>query len=659
MPGLDGLRAVAVLGVIAYHLGFSWAPGGLLGVGVFFTLSGYLITDLLLAEVASGGMRLADFWLRRARRLLPALFVVLIVVTVWVAIGDRSQLPGLRGQVGAAALYVNNWWEIFHHVSYFARFGPPSPLNHLWSLAIEEQFYLLWPWLLLIGVRFVHERRRPVAVRPRLAGLTLVLAGCSAVEMALLYHPTFDPARVYDGTDTRAFALLLGAALAMMWPSRLLTRKVRGHARAILDIAGGAGMVTIALLMWRTNQYSAFLYRGGMVLLSLATVLVVAAAAHPATRLGVALGWRPLRWIGERSYGIYLWSVPVIVLTSPEANRGVDLVRAALQVGAIVAIAALSWRYIEQPIRHGALKRAWDSVRTVGLDPRSLNGRARAAGATALAGLVLVCLSFAGVAPPGSGESKAAAVADASVLGAVQGATASSGHSSDPSSPGSVVPTIAATRTSCRAVAHVGDSTSEGLTSTDYLPDRKLRMGAQYARVGVKRSLFEITGGTSIVETLPGGTDAYKVAHRLIRQGYRGCWVIALGTNDAADVYVGSSVSLATRISRMMSVIGGRPVLWVNVKSLVASGPYAESNLELWDQALAQACARYPNMRIFDWAADVRNSWFIADGIHYTSPGYAARAHLIADALADAFPAGRPPAASCTVDPLRAVSAAS
>ncbi len=697
MPGLDGLRALAVFAVITYHLGFGWAGGGLLGVGVFFTLSGYLITDLLLAEVASGGMRLANFWIRRARRLLPALFVVLVVVTLWVAIADRNQLSGLRGEVGAAALYVSNWWQIFQHVPYFARFGPPSPLNHLWSLAIEEQFYLLWPWLLLLGVRLVHERKGPIAVRPRLACVTLVLALASAVEMALLYHPTFDPSRVYDGTDTRAFGLLFGAALAMVWPSRLLTRRVKGHARGILDAAGTVGLVGIVLLIWRTDQYSPFLYRGGMVLLSLATVLVVAAATHPASRVGAALGWRPLRWLGVRSYGIYLWHAPVIVLTTPNPNRGVELPRAALQVAASVALAAISWRFIEEPIRHGALARVWGTARAGRWRPRALPGRARLALSTALVGLTLAVVSLVVVHPPHSSSSTLAGItvdpsqvvsspaqprrraarasstprrvaartalglrgsasSSSSTIGAAMRAgTAGKPARNAPTSPGtaSTAPATASRaapdETSCRAVAHLGDSTSEGLISSDYLPNPRLRLGAQYARVGVRREFLEITGATSIVETLPGGTDAYDVARGLTGNGYRGCWVIALGTNDSADVYVGSSVSLSTRIKRMMSLIRNEPVLWLTVKSLVSSGPYAETNMEHWNKALTEACSTYPNMRIFDWASVVRDSWFIPDGIHYTSPGYAARAHLIANALAQAFPAGKAPSASCVV----------
>ncbi len=365
MPGLDGLRAIAVAAVIAFHLGLSWAPGGLLGVGVFFTLSGYLITDLLLGSwESSGGLKLREFWARRARRLLPALFVMLAVVTIWVAIASPSQLGPLRGDVGAASVYISNWWLAFQHVSYFARFGPPSPLGHLWSLAVEEQFYLIWPWLVWLGLIWLVRRQRRARLQVRapaqmpadtgaalngnngalvsapastpvsasvsaslsagggdgalataaadgnltpdparvpdvrfvrremwpLAGATVILALLSALEMALLYHPSFDPSRIYDGTDTRAFGLLFGAALAMVWPSRGLRTDVSPAARRFIDGMGALGLLAIVLLIWRTNEYSAFLYRGGMVLLSLATCLVVAAVAHPAGRIGKVLG---------------------------------------------------------------------------------------------------------------------------------------------------------------------------------------------------------------------------------------------------------------------------------------------------------------------------------------------------------------------------------
>jgi lysophospholipase L1-like esterase len=204
-------------------------------------------------------------------------------------------------------------------------------------------------------------------------------------------------------------------------------------------------------------------------------------------------------------------------------------------------------------------------------------------------------------------------------------------------------------RTSCSSVVQIGDSTSEGLISNDYLPDPKQRITAQYRRVGVKTSKMEITGGTSIVETIPGDVNAQRVAAGLIHDGYHGCWVIALGTNDTADVYVGSRITLAQRIQRMMATIGDQSVLWVNVKTLVASGPYAETNMTKWNAALVAACPRFPNMRVYDWASAVNDKWFIPDGIHYYSDGYAARAHLIANALAKAFPATGASPRSCVV----------
>src|SRR5215831_4968858 len=194
IPGLDGLRALAVLYVIAYHVNVPFATGGNLGVGIFFTLSGYLITDLLLNHWRKRhSLGLKNFWLRRARRLLPALFLMLAIVSVYVALFDASQLAEVRRQVITSALYVGNWSTIAQHGSYFARFAAPLPLDHLWSLAIEEQFYLLWPWLLLLGIHALHTRRR-------LAAATLVLAAASAVLMGQLYHPGYDPTRVYEGT---------------------------------------------------------------------------------------------------------------------------------------------------------------------------------------------------------------------------------------------------------------------------------------------------------------------------------------------------------------------------------------------------------------------------------------------------------------------------
>ncbi|MGO0058807.1 acyltransferase family protein [Brevibacillus fluminis] len=359
MAGLDGLRALAVLAVIAYHLNFGWASGGLLGVGVFFVLSGYLITDILASQWKKyGQLDLKDFWIRRARRLLPAMLLMLAVVVCWTIAADRSQLPTLRSDSLAAIFYVSNWWLIFHQVSYFESFGPPSPLGHLWSLAVEEQFYLLWPLLLALGFRYVPQRGK-------LALLALGGAAISAIAMALLFEPGIDPSRVYYGTDTRSFALLIGAALALIWPSaKLSLEKTSPKARLTLDLVGGVSLLAVLLMIAFTNEYDEFLYRGGMVVLSVATALLVASLAHPASRIGKWLGCKPLRWLGVRSYGIYLWHYPVIVFTSPAVNTdGVDLTRAALQLAASIILAALSWRFLEEPIRHGAIEKLWAQLR--------------------------------------------------------------------------------------------------------------------------------------------------------------------------------------------------------------------------------------------------------------------------------------------------------
>jgi lysophospholipase L1-like esterase len=528
----------------------------------------------------------------------------------------------------------------------------------LLALAVEEQFYLVWPWLLLLGVCCLRSRRAS-ALR-WLALPTLALAAGSAVLMLMLYHPGYDPTRIYEGSDTRACGLLVGAALAMVWPSRRETGPAR-WARVTLDGAGVAGLVIVGLMIWRVGQYSSFTYQGGLVVLSVATAGVLAAAACPGSLVGTALGWRPLRWIGVRSYGIYLWHFPVIVLTTP-ANSAEDLPRAAVQIAASIGLAALSWRFVEEPIRHGALGRAGQRLRTREAwraQPATLGSWAAATGCVAVVALAGAGLSGAvpvpssGAVPvPSSGAGPAGTLAAGSMLpppppssaarGTRSGASGSGSggatHGADGDPAGASAAPSGPLRTSCHAVAHIGDSTSEGMISPEYLPNPAQRLAAQYHDVGVRSVRTDISGARSVVEVLPGQINGYAAAQAIYASRFRGCWVIALGTNDTADVAVGSNVGLMTRIGRMMKAAHGEPVMWVNLRSLLARGPYSEANMVTRDNALVRACARYPNMRVFNWAAFAKTKWYISDGVHFTSAGYAVRGRMIAQALARAYP---------------------
>ena len=360
MPGIDGLRAIAVIGVILYHLNIPWFQGGFSGVTVFFVLSGYLITDILIDEWKKNNkIDYLRFMFRRFRRLAPALLAMIFLVALWVIFTNHPSFEKLRTDFLPSLLYVTNWWYIFHDVSYFDRFGPASPLTHIWSLGIEEQFYLIWPILLILGFTFIKRKRfRVLAI---LVGVVI-----SAWLMAFLYVPGEDPSRVYYGTDTRAFSLLLGAALAFVWPSQRLSKTVPRQASWVLESVGIAGLLLIIILFMNTSEFDSFHYQGGMLVLSLITTLVVAAFAHPASKLGKWLSIKPIRWVGVRSYGIYLWHYPIIILTTPIVNTdGIDVWRIILQIAATLIISALSYRFVETPIRAGRITFTLTAFRTL------------------------------------------------------------------------------------------------------------------------------------------------------------------------------------------------------------------------------------------------------------------------------------------------------
>ncbi len=369
LPALDGLRAFAVAGVIAYHLGFHWANGGYLGVDLFFVLSGFLITGLLVGEWdRRRTIGLRSFWFRRAKRLLPAVMVLLVVLSIYTALGGPNITPSVfRGDAIATLFYYANWHFIFTHQSYFAQFAAPSPLRHTWSLAIEEQFYLVWPLLLLTGFGLARRRRsaqpRPPhrpgpkrarrLTRPVALAVTVVLACASAAEMAFLFRHGGDPSRIYYGTDTRAFELLIGAVLAFALTGR------PDHSPAVrkaLHLAAPLAAIALGVLWVTAGDDSgnpvAWMFRGGLVLAGILAAVVIAGVAQPDPGgLGRFLSLRPLRWVGSISYGLYLWHWPVYVLMTDVTTglSGASLLVARL--AATLGAATISFYLVERPIR--------------------------------------------------------------------------------------------------------------------------------------------------------------------------------------------------------------------------------------------------------------------------------------------------------------------
>ncbi|MBI2704165.1 MAG: acyltransferase [Actinobacteria bacterium] len=346
-PALDGLRGLAVLGVMAFHA--QRLTGGYLGVDLFFVLSGFLITSLLLGERArSGSIALGAFWARRARRLLPALLLVLAVVAVAVSfLSPAADANAFRGDGLATLFYVANWKAIFASNNYWALFDAPSPLQHAWSLAIEEQFYVLWP--LVVAAVLVWWRRSARAI------LAVALGGAAiSVAAMVVASRDGDTTRAYFGTDTRMAAILLGAGLAAAFHLWGHVRTARS--RLVLEIVAVVGVGWLAYAWVAVGGQDLFLYRGGFVLSELAALAIIAAATHERRGpVGAALSWRPLCWVGLVSYGLYLWHWPIFVFADEARVPLAGLALLGFKVALTFAVATASFYLVERPIRRGAM----------------------------------------------------------------------------------------------------------------------------------------------------------------------------------------------------------------------------------------------------------------------------------------------------------------
>jgi len=608
MPGLDGVRAVAVTAVLLFHANPDWLPGGFLGVDVFFTLSGFLISSLLLAELGeTGGIRFGRFYLRRARRLLPALFLVLIATAVLAATVAQDAAARVREDAVAAFFYVTNWWYVLHGQSYWEATGRPPLLQHLWSLAVEEQFYLLWP-VLLFGLWKLGKVR---GVRyGALAGALVSTALMAWVAVRDGMPDVTDASRVYFGTDTHAMTLLVGAVLATFWTPSRIGRALTGRGQRVVSVAGFAALAALVAIFWFLGPLSAALYRGGFLVVGLVSAAVVACSAVTGTAFAATLARQPLRWLGERSYGIYLWHWPIFMVLRP----GLDLDATGwpvqvLRFSLTFAAAELSYRFVEMPIRRGALGRAWASWRARG--GLGFASRAAVAAGTALA--VVVAL--------GVGLASAQAQNPEDVLGGVQAVgddsltptASSSGSSPSTSATGTTKPSAAAVHVP--PVLAAGED-AFGLSTTAV---------GDSVMLGARKSLLTTFPRTITVDAHIS-RQPIEIFDRIRARKAAGqlgdVVVIHAGTNG--PIHTSDLVDIVRELqdrSRVVLVTCHGDRSWIG-----------QSNAAVWGVAKLFAGG---NVRVADWAAvaATHRDWFYADGIHTKGPGSDAYAALIRSAL--------------------------
>ena len=640
LPGLDGLRALAVIAVLMYHAemaGF-W-QGGFLGVEVFFVISGYLITSILLTErTATRHNDLKTFYVRRARRLMPALLAVLVATTLVAVVFLPEEVATLRGDVASALTYVTNWFFIFGEKSYFEFAGRPSLVQHLWSLAVEEQFYLIWPLLFVGGMKVLGRTKLFVAV---IAG-----AIASTLLMAALYTPGVDASRVYYGTDTRAGGLLFGAALAFVWGPNRLRAQVGRFAPVLLDLVGAVALAALLWMMWSTDQYQGAdsLYRGGFAKVALVTVVVIAVAVHPAAHLSTLLGCRPLRWVGLRSYGLYLWHWPVYQLTRPGldiALTGFPLL--ALRLAITFGLAELSFRFVETPIRTGALGRAWGRWRSQPAARRRVNGLGGTIGAAAMIGclsLLVVTVVRAepvvpdylqvtstadGQLPPAPGELPPPNNPDAgdeSAAGPADGSSGFSlpaiaerlrGESSTTTAPTTVAPgeTPASTEPPPPTTTPTGITAPDGVVNITAIGDSVM--------LGAKADLLAGLNGESYVDAEVGRQVSVGI-------GMLQAWRDAGRLGDVVVVHLGNNGTFTPeQFAQMQEILAGVPkVIFMTVKVP-----------RMWEegvnQTLTAGVAGMPNAVLLDWrAASIdRPELFYDDGMHLRPEGAAFYTELV------------------------------
>jgi peptidoglycan/LPS O-acetylase OafA/YrhL len=594
--GLDGVRAVAVLLVILYHLSPGAVIGGYIGVDLFFVVSGFLITTLLLRErEATGRISLSGFWRRRARRLLPALGVlVLVCCTAAYAIG-KDVLLGLGAQVLGAFTFSSNWLFLVTQSDYFD-VTTPELFRNLWSLAVEEQFYLLWPLLLVLVLFRV----------PRWLRITLIalIAVASAAAMALLWAPE-SATRVYYGTDTHAFGLAIGAVLAVValhWPARPL-EWARWHRNA-LGIAGTVALAGILALGMMMPEDAAIVFQGGLVVVALLSAVVIAALLVPGSLLGSILESLPLRWIGQRSYGLYLWHWPVYILVAAALPGWSRAGASGWALGGIafaitVLAAALSYQFVEQPIRRNGFRATFAQFRASFRSSR--HAFVAAVWVVLLAVSTTVGTIGAVLNDPGTGETELLVQAGQEALDAANASvTASPAPSATPGAPVAADPDAPPQPVGGEQISAIGDSVMLAAA-----PTLQEKFPGIYIDAAVSRSIYV----------------APEMLRALISAGQlRQVLVLALGTNGPIDRDV---------LDEIREIIGpDREMVVVNVQAPRNWTPGV--NAELSSFALY-----YRDVELANWHGAIQPSLNLlaGDQIHFGSAGATIFSATIRDAL--------------------------
>lgn len=595
ISGFDGIRTIAVVAVILYHLAPYQFQGGFLGVPIFFVVSGYLITDLLLQEWKQNQkIDVMGFYVRRIRRLYPALVTIVLATTAYITLFSRELLTNIRAIITTNLLYVYNWFQVAHHESYFDKFGTQSPFTHLWSLSIEGQFYLFWPIIMIILLKFVKKKQA-------MFDIMIILAFISALLMAVLYHTGQDPSRVYYGTDTRMFSILIGTALAVVWPSTSLKKVLSKNQRLTLDAIGAVATILLIWMFMRMTGESALVYRGGMFFFSVISAVLVAIVAHPGADFDRLLTNRLFTWIGQRSYGIYLYQYPTLVFFENKINvADHPFLYGVIEVAIILVISEISYRYIEVPLKRFDYSKTFRVFKEF-IAKNSPYGRKR--WLMVIPGLIILLAVTGVIIEPAQGAtSKESALektieannkkVDSQNKKIAQNKDNAKSSSSTASSSSSETAKKAATldltqnelaKAKSMQITAIGDSVLADASSTlqEIFPN-------MYVDAKVGRQVREVI---PVIQSL---AQSGKLADTVL---------ISEGTNGPFN---------EQEMEQIMTLLGKRKVYWINVH--VPTRRWQDQV----NADLNTAAKKYSNLKIIDWYNYSKDhaDWFYDDNVH-------------------------------------------